>query len=76
MQRKSCRDFAEKMGWTIVREVQDNGVSGFKVSAVDRDKIQAIKEHALASKFDILLVFMFDRIDRKGKKRLSSSSGS
>ena len=64
MQRKACHEFAERMGWTIVREEQENGVSGFKVSAADRDKIQLIKEHAKEGKFDIFLVFMFDRIGR------------
>jgi site-specific DNA recombinase len=64
MQRKSCHEFADRMGWTIIREEQETGVSGFKVSAADRDKIQLIKEHARESKFDIFLVFMFDRIGR------------
>ncbi len=35
------------MGWTIVLEEQENGVSGFKVSANGRDKIQLIKEYEL-----------------------------
>lgn len=65
VQRKACREFAEKMGWTIIKELQENGVSGFKVSASDRDQIQIIKEHAQQKKFDILLVFMFDRLGRK-----------
>ena len=60
--------FAEKMGWTIVREEQENGVSGYKVSAADRDQIQLIREHALQGKFDILQVFMFDRIGRKAEE--------
>jgi DNA invertase Pin-like site-specific DNA recombinase len=64
MQRKACHEFANRQGWTIVREEQENGVSGFKVHAADRDKIQLIKEHARERKFDILLVFMFDRIGR------------
>ena len=64
VQRKACREFAERIGWTIVYEEQENGVSGFKVSANDRDKIQLIKEYAEQGKFDILLVFMFDRIVR------------
>ena len=68
MQRKSCREFAERMGWTIVYEEQENGVSGFKVSANDRDKIQLIKEYAEQGKFDILLVFMFDRIGRRAEE--------
>ncbi len=65
MQRKACREFAKKMGWDIIREEQENGVSGFKKSAAERDKIQLIKEHAAKGLFDILLVFMFDRLGRK-----------
>ena len=64
MQRKACHRFAEKMGWTIVHEEQEDGVSGHKIRAENRDKIQAIKELARKGKFDILLVFMFDRIGR------------
>lgn len=65
VQRKACREFAGKMGWTIVGEEQETGVSGYKVSANDRDKLQLIKERAEQGKFDILLVFMFDRLGRK-----------
>ena len=65
VQRKACREFAAKMGWTIVHEEQENGVSGYKVSASDRDKLQLLKERAEQGKFDILLVFMFDRLVRK-----------
>ena len=68
MQRKACREYAEKMGWTVVIEEQENGVSGFKVSASDRDKIQLLKEYAEQDRFDILLVFMFDRIGRRAEE--------
>ena len=64
MQRKACHAFCEKMGWTIVHEEQEDGVSGHKVRAENRDKLQIIKERARQGKFDILLVFMFDRIGR------------
>ncbi len=64
MQRKACHRFAEEMGWTIVFEEQEDGVSGHKVRAENRDKIQLIKERAKRGEFDILLVFMFDRIGR------------
>lgn len=64
MQRRECHRFAEKMGWTIVHEEQEDGVSGHKVRAENRDKVQIIKEHAKQGLFDILLVFMFDRIGR------------
>lgn len=40
-------------------------MSGFKVSAKDRDAIQEIQRDAAQKKFDILLVFMFDRLGRK-----------
>lgn len=68
MQRKACHEFAKRMGWTIIHEEQETGVSGYKVSAADRDKIQLIRDHAEKGKFDILLVFMFDRIGRKAEE--------
>jgi site-specific DNA recombinase len=64
MQRKECHRFCEKMGWTIVHEEQEDGVSGHKVRAEKRDRLQIIKELAKQGKFDILLVYMFDRIGR------------
>ncbi len=64
MQREACHEFADRMGWTIDKEFLEKGVSGFKVSASDRDAIQDLKAAALNKEFDILLVFMFDRIGR------------
>lgn len=64
MQRGRCHKFCDQMGWTIVCELQEEGVSGHKVRAEKRDKIQLIKEYAEQKKFDILLVFMFDRLGR------------
>ena len=64
MQRLRCREFAQQNGWTIVCELQEEGISGHKVRAENRDKIQMIKDYAVKQKFDILLVFMFDRIGR------------
>jgi len=65
MQRLECRQFAQSQGWTIVKEYSEKGVSGFKVSASKRDAIQEIRADAEAGRFDILLVFMFDRLGRK-----------
>ncbi len=65
MQRQACREFAEEKGWSIVKEYTEKGISGYKVSANDRDAIQSIRSDALAGKFDILLVFMFDRLGRR-----------
>ena len=65
MQKQACREFAERQrGWVIKKEFQEKGVSGFKVSADDRDAVQELKTAALRKEFDILLVFMFDRIGR------------
>ena len=44
MQRKACHKFAEAKGWVIVHEEQEEGVSGHKVRAEARDKLQIIKE--------------------------------
>lgn len=66
MQKQRCHEFvADKDDWEIVKEFSEKGISGFKVSAKDRDAIQEIQKDAAIGKFDILLVFMFDRLGRK-----------
>ena len=65
MQKQCCHEFAKRQGWNIVREFSEKGISGFKVSAKDRDAIQEIQHDAMKDKFDILLVFMFDRLGRR-----------
>ena len=52
------------MNWVISKEYAEKGISGFKVSANDRDAIQDLKDAALRKEFTVLLVFMFDRIGR------------
>jgi VanZ family protein len=66
MQKQACREFAERQnGWVIKKEFLEKGVSGFKVSAENRDAIQELKAAAERKEFDVLLVFMFDRLGRK-----------
>ena len=66
MQKQECREFAERQsGWIIKREFMEKGVSGFKVSANNRDAIQELRAAAERHEFDVLLVFMFDRLGRK-----------
>lgn len=65
MQRLKCNEFAKAQGWSIIKEFSEKGVSGFKVSSEDRDAIQDIKAAALNKEFDVLLVFMFDRLGRR-----------
>ena len=65
MQKTVCHDFAGRQDdWVILKEFSEKGISGYKVSADDRDAIQELKEAALNNEFDVLLVFMFDRIGR------------
>jgi len=64
LQRRECRRYLEQQGWVLVHEEREDGISGHKVRAEKRDSVQIIKELATAKKFDILLVFLFDRIGR------------
>ena len=64
MQKIACHDFVEDKGWVIVKEFYEKGVSGFKVSAANRDAIVELKEYAIEREFDVLLVYMFDRLGR------------
>lgn len=65
MQKEACRNFAKAQGWEIVKEFSEKGVSGFKKSAKERDQLQKIQQAAMAKEFDVLLVFMFDRLGRR-----------
>ena len=66
MQRRECMDFIDKQDdWMFSAEFMEKGVSGYKVSASKRDAIQEIRTLAEKKKFDVLLVFMFDRLGRR-----------
>ena len=64
MQKIACRKFAQQQGWRVVQEKAEKGVSGSKVSARKRDVIQELRTAASNKEFDILLVYMFDRLGR------------
>ncbi|MBQ7888033.1 MAG: recombinase family protein [Clostridia bacterium] len=66
MQRRECLDFIAKQDdWVFFDERLEKGVSGFKVSTAKRDVIIEIREMAERKMFDVLLVFMFDRLGRR-----------
>ncbi len=66
MQRISCSDFIKsKDDWVFDNEYIELGISGYKLSESDRDVLQEIKRDVLKQEFDVLLVFMFDRIGRR-----------
>ena len=64
MQKIACHKFAQQQGWRVVQEKAEKGVSGSKVSASKRDVIQELRMAANNKEFDILLVYMFDRLGR------------
>lgn len=64
MQKIKCRKFAQQQGWRVVTEKAEKGISGSKVSASKRDVIQELRQEAGNGSFDILLVYMFDRLGR------------
>lgn len=66
MQKQACEEFiATRPDWQLYKELSEKGISGFKVSASNRDAIQEIQQEAMQGKFDVLLVFMFDRLGRR-----------
>lgn len=69
MQGQACRNFINAIPqWGFYRELSEFGVSGYKVSAKERDAIQNIQQEAIAGRFDVLLVFMFDRLGESTMK--------
>lgn len=65
MQREACRAFAaQHPNWEIIDEKYEKGVSGFKVRAKDRDAVAELLVDAEYGSFDILLVYMMDRLGR------------
>lgn len=65
MQKIAAHEFVgRKPDWVLIKEFEEKGISGSKVSAEKRDAIQDLKEAALHGEFDVLLVFLFDRLGR------------
>lgn len=66
MQRRECMAFIERMpDWEFAGEKLEKGISGYKVSAAKRDAILEIRQMAERKEFEVLLVFMFDRLGRR-----------
>ena len=66
LQEIACRTYiANRPEWTLYDEKYERGVSGFKVSAAQRDVILDIQAEAVKKAFDVLLVYLSDRIGRK-----------
>jgi DNA invertase Pin-like site-specific DNA recombinase len=64
LQRNILKPWAEQKGYEYIREFVEGGISGFKVSASKRDAIIEIKAMAERREFDILGIYMSDRLGR------------
>ena len=66
MQKNACNTFIDSMsGWVLAQEYYEKGVSGYHKSAEQRDILQQVRADAESGLFDVLLVFMFDRLGRR-----------
>ena len=66
IQRIECMNCINThVDWQFRKEYLEKGVSGYKTAIEDRDVLQEILEDAKNKEFDVLLVFMSDRIGRK-----------
>lgn len=66
MQKNACHEFVRtKSDWKITNELSEKGVSGWTKKTDERDALNTIKQGAINNEFDVLLVFMFDRIGRR-----------
>jgi DNA invertase Pin-like site-specific DNA recombinase len=55
---------AGKPDWAFNKDYIEHGVSGYRVSSDNRDVFQEVLRDAVKGEFDVLLVFMGDRIGR------------
>lgn len=63
-QRKIVLDFVRKNNFKLIKEFTEGGVSGFKNTASERDKIQDIIEMAKNKEFDVLVIYHSNRLGR------------
>lgn len=65
-QRTACMRFIEKHpNWVYEKEYMEVGVSGYKNSIAQRDKLLEAKDDIAHGRIKVLVVFMFDRLGRR-----------
>jgi DNA invertase Pin-like site-specific DNA recombinase len=66
MQKRACHEFIEKMpGWVLHKEYVEIAKSGYHLASEERDMLEEMRGDAVNGEFDVLLVFMFDRLGRR-----------
>ncbi len=63
------RHYVEDRGWKVYREYVDNGISGTKESRPELDRLM---DDAKKRKFDIVLVWRFDRFARSTRHLINA----
>lgn len=66
LQRKECKDYiATHKDWIFENEYIEKGISGYRKSVNQRDVLIQIMDDASKGQFDVLLVYMSDRLGRR-----------
>ena len=69
LQQKACLNYINNFqDWKLEREIEELAVSGYSVKLEDRIGVNRILLGAKKREFDVLLVFMLDRIGRHAKE--------
>jgi site-specific DNA recombinase len=61
-QVRVCTEYAERQGWSITHQFEDQGISGAALG--NRPGVLALQEAALAGRVDVLLVMDLSRLSR------------
>lgn len=65
-QRTACMRFIQRHpNWVFQKEYMEVGVSGYKNTLAQRDRLLEVKEDIAAGRIRVLVVFMFDRLGRR-----------
>ena len=65
LQRSILRPWGERQGYEVLKEeLVEGGVSGYKISAENRDEIVKLKAMADRHEFEVLGIYMSDRLGR------------
>lgn len=66
MQKSECTNYIRlHPDWVLCGERSEKGISGFKNASRDRDVLNEIMQMARRKEFDVLLVYMSDRLGRR-----------
>lgn len=69
VQLRDQREFSKRKDWDIFSEYVDHGISGAKES---RPELNRLMEDAAAKKFDVVIVWKFDRFARSAQHLLKA----